>query len=451
MRLCALFSFEYAEIILHSEREERVMQIIEMKLADLVPYENNPRRNEQAVDAVANSIREFGFKVPIIVDRQNVIVAGHTRARAAEQLGLKKVPVVIADDLTEEQIKAFRLADNKTAELATWDFAKLEEELQNISDIDMGDFGFEEINQDYGNPFDEYPDGEKGALSARFVVPPFSVLDQRQGYWTERKRKWKKILGDLSETRDGEFGKFTRNGGIVDMINGGTSNFDPVLTEVMYKWFCPDGGKILDPFGGEQTKGVVAGELGYEYTAVEIREDQVELNRKKTAKYSGVKYICGDSNDIDKLIKDDDFDFCFTSPPYYDLEVYSKDDMSSLGSYDEFMRQYKNIFAMCAEKLKDNSFLAVKVGEIRDKKTGIYRGFVPDNIRVMTEIGLNFYNELILVSPVGTAALRASKGMRTRKVVKQHQNILVFFKGDPQAIMNKYPIIEYSEEDFLNE
>ena len=428
------------------------MQIIEKRLTDLIPYENNPRRNEQAVEAVANSIREFGFKVPIIIDKENVIVAGHTRAKAAERLGLEKVPVVIADDLTEEQIKAFRLADNKTAELADWDFAKLEEELAAINDLNMGEFGFtEETETDYGNPFDEYPDGEKGALSARFVVPPFSVLDQRQGYWTERKKKWKKILGDLSETRDGEFGKFTRNGGIVDQINGGTSNFDPVLAEIMYKWFCPDGGKIIDPFGGEQTKGVVAGELGYEYQAVEIREDQVELNRKKTAKYSGVKYICGDSNDIDKLIKDNDFDFCFTSPPYYDLEVYSKDDMSSLGSYDEFMRQYKNIFKMCFDKLKENSFLVVKVGEIRDKKTGVYRSFVPDNIRIMTEIGLKFYNELILVSPVGTAALRASKGMRTRKVVKQHQNVLVFFKGDPSTIQDKFPIIEYTEEDFIGE
>lgn len=118
------------------------MQIIEKRLTDLIPYENNPRRNEQAVEAVANSIREFGFKVPIIVDKDNVIVAGHTRAKAAERLGLEKVPVVIADDLTEDQIKAFRLADNKTAELAGWDFPKLEEELAELG-MDMEQFGFE--------------------------------------------------------------------------------------------------------------------------------------------------------------------------------------------------------------------------------------------------------------------------------------------------------------------
>lgn len=115
-----------------------------MNLTNLVQYENNPRNNEDAVDAVANSIREFGFKVPIIIDTNNVIVAGHTRYLASKKLGLTEVPVIIADDLSEEQINAFRLADNKTAELATWDFEKLNAELQ-ILDMDMSQFGFEEL------------------------------------------------------------------------------------------------------------------------------------------------------------------------------------------------------------------------------------------------------------------------------------------------------------------
>ena len=118
------------------------MNIIEMKVSELIPYENNPRKNDGAVDAVAESIREFGFKVPIIADKQNVIVCGHTRLRAAEKLGLETVPVIRADDLTEEQIKAFRLADNKTGELAEWDFEKLEAELAEI-EMDMAAFGFE--------------------------------------------------------------------------------------------------------------------------------------------------------------------------------------------------------------------------------------------------------------------------------------------------------------------
>ena len=123
-------------------KNENDIKIIQINIEDLKPYENNPRVNDNAVDAVAASIKEFGFKVPIIVDQNSVIVAGHTRLKAAQKLGLTQVPVVVANDLTEDQIKAFRIADNKTAELADWDFQKLEEELKNIK-LDMGQFGLE--------------------------------------------------------------------------------------------------------------------------------------------------------------------------------------------------------------------------------------------------------------------------------------------------------------------
>jgi hypothetical protein len=119
------------------------MQVKDIEVEKLIPYVNNPRRNDEAVDYVAASIKEFGFKVPVVIDKENVIVAGHTRVKAAKKLGLESVPCVIADDLTENQIKAFRLADNKVGELATWDFEKLELELQAL-DLDMVSFGFEE-------------------------------------------------------------------------------------------------------------------------------------------------------------------------------------------------------------------------------------------------------------------------------------------------------------------
>lgn len=117
------------------------MNIVEKKLSELKPYENNPRKNDEAVEYVANSIKEFGFKVPIVIDKDGVIVAGHTRYKAAKQLKLKTVPCIIADDLNEEQIKAFRLADNKTAELAGWDFPLLDMELAELN-MDMEQFGF---------------------------------------------------------------------------------------------------------------------------------------------------------------------------------------------------------------------------------------------------------------------------------------------------------------------
>lgn len=118
------------------------MKIFDIEIARLKEYENNPRKNDKAVDKVAASIREFGFKVPIVIDGNNVIICGHTRLRAAKRLNLDVVPCIIADDLTDEQIKAFRLADNKTSEFADWDIEKLDEELAAL-EIDMSLFGFE--------------------------------------------------------------------------------------------------------------------------------------------------------------------------------------------------------------------------------------------------------------------------------------------------------------------
>ena len=121
------------------------MQVIEKELSWLIPYANNPRNNESAVEPVANSIKEFGFKVPIVVTSDGELINGHTRFQASKLLGLEKVPVIIADDLTDEQIKAFRLADNKTGEIADWNESLLIKELKELDDLDydMGQFGFE--------------------------------------------------------------------------------------------------------------------------------------------------------------------------------------------------------------------------------------------------------------------------------------------------------------------
>lgn len=139
------------------------MEIVNKHLSELTPYENNPRLNDDAVDGVAESIKQFGFKVPMVIDANGVIVCGHTRYKAAKQLGLDAVPCVVADDLTDDQIKAFRLADNKVAEAARWDFESLDLELEDI-DIDMSDFGFEIINGDDFNTEFELAPGEKDPI-----------------------------------------------------------------------------------------------------------------------------------------------------------------------------------------------------------------------------------------------------------------------------------------------
>lgn len=119
------------------------MEVLNLKIDDIKPYENNPRNNLDAVDATANSIKEFGWQQPIVVDKDMVIIAGHTRLLAAKKLGLDTVPVVVASNLSDEQARAYRLADNKTGELAEWDLAQLDEELESILNIDMEDYGFD--------------------------------------------------------------------------------------------------------------------------------------------------------------------------------------------------------------------------------------------------------------------------------------------------------------------
>lgn len=164
------------------------VNITNMKIGDLNPYENNPRNNEGAVQYVANSIKQFGFKVPIVVDKDNVIVSGHTRYLAAIELGMKEVPVIVADDLTPEQIKAFRIADNKVAEKSSWDFAKLTDEIKDL-DFDLTDFGFGEFELDVlknGNDFDEEAlDGLFVSAGDKEPKEPKKVQCPHCGEWFE--------------------------------------------------------------------------------------------------------------------------------------------------------------------------------------------------------------------------------------------------------------------------
>ena len=147
------------------------LKIEYVDINSIKPYENNPRHNEEAIPYVMNSIKEFGFKNPIIIDKNNVIIAGHTRLESAKRLGMKEVPIIHADDLTEEQVKAFRLADNKVAEKSLWDYTKLDEELDNILDIDMSMFDFENIEETNLDDFFEDNDNKKEKESKLIECP----------------------------------------------------------------------------------------------------------------------------------------------------------------------------------------------------------------------------------------------------------------------------------------
>ena len=410
------------------------MQIITKKIDELKPYLNNPRFNDDAVEYVANSIKEFGFKVPIIIDKNNEIVAGHTRYKASIELGLEEVPCIVADDLNDEQIKAFRLADNKVSEKAEWNFELLDEELDNILNIDMSKFDFD---LDLSDPLEKYQDMEKGSLVDRFGIPPFSVFDTKQGYWQDRKRLWKEI-GIKSEIgRDENLLGFSE---VAKAGLSGTSIFDPVLCEICYKWFNIEGGKVFDPFAGGSVRGIVATKLGYDYVGIDLRKEQVNAN-KENAKEIGVNptWYCDDSLNCDKYIEDNSCDMVFSCPPYADLEVYSDDprDLSTM-DYDEFKKVYSEIIKKSVNKLKENRFAIFVVGDVRNKE-GFYCNFVDDTKKAFIDAGMKFYNEIILVNAIGSGALRANKQfVSTRKVVKMHQNVLVFYKGDVKKIKENY-------------
>lgn len=275
-------------------------------------------------------------------------------------------------------------------------------------------------------------------LSDDFVAPPFSVLDAAQGYWMERKRFWEE---------SGAVGTHNRQSGTTYRATTGyaeTSAFDPVLAECMYLWFCPAKGRVLDPFAGEFVKGIVAAKMGLDYVGIELAATQVSANEEQARKF-GVspvpQWLVGDSENMSCNVPDEEsFDLVFTSPPYYDLEKYSynEKDGSAKQTYEDFMDWYGRVFAQAVARLKWNRFLIVKVGEIRDEKTGFYRNFVGDNISCFLRLGLRYYNEMILHTSNGSAGRRARKQMTTgRKVVKTHQNVLVFFKGDAPAALGK--------------
>lgn len=171
------------------------MEIKEFKVTDLKEYERNPRYNYEAVEAVKESIKEFGFKVPIVIDKNNVIVAGHTRLKAAKMLGMSEIPCIVADDLTDEQVRAFRLADNKVSELASWDFELLQDELLQIENIDMELFGFETEEE---NEFESDNTSDKSGEESNYRIAYELVFNDEyeRDEWYEFLKETKQKFGD---------------------------------------------------------------------------------------------------------------------------------------------------------------------------------------------------------------------------------------------------------------
>jgi len=262
-----------------------------------------------------------------------------------------------------------------------------------------------------------------------FIEPPFSVLDAKTGNWQRRKREWFKI-GMKSEV--GRKENMLKMSKTASLGNKDTSIFDPALTELLYKWYVPENGTILDPFAGGSVRGIVANYLGFKYTGIDIRQEQIDSNREQGLDILDVdnqpNWYVGDSNEVLNGFNKE-FDFVFSCPPYADLEVYSdlEGDISNM-DYVNFMKAYEEIIAKSCNLLKKGGYACFVVGEVRDKK-GHYIGFVPDTIKSFEKAGLKYYNEGILLNAIGTASLRAPRIFGSnKKLVKVHQNVLIFIK-----------------------
>lgn len=456
---------------------------------------NTNKHTEAGMELLENSINEVGVIESISVTKQGTIISGHARKEKFDKKGFvpkeiilaeNEYPVIVRNDIednTDTYYKAQILANTTAHQNYNLDAEEIEVIAEEY-DLDLEELGIEVEDVNLNGPIETQ--NKKGALEERFLIPPFSVLDSKLGRWQNRKRWWlnkgiKSELGrddlDLfppsaqgskfydikNELRDKGLPHSTQDV-VVEMRNrgysmfgngdGSISIFDPVLCELSYRWFNVDGGAILDPFAGGSVRGIVASLLGYKYLGNDLREEQILANRKNaeevlSEEHSQPVWTIGDSKNIDKLAKGYEADMVFSCPPYADLEVYSDnpDDISNM-DYEDFIKAYKEIIHKSCSLLKDDRFAVFVVGDVRDKK-GLYRNFVSDTISCFLSAGLHLYNEMILVNIAGSLAMRLnSQFQKNRKVGKQHQNVLVFYKGDPKNIRNNFKELDLS---YLNE
>jgi len=273
-------------------------------------------------------------------------------------------------------------------------------------------------------------------LREKYKEPPFSILDTRTGLWQGRRRAWiakgiKSEVGRNAKTYNDHKWVEEKLGKSAPNDAGGTSIFDPVLTELMYRWFCPDGGTILDPFAGGSVRGIVANYLGYKYTGIELREEQVFSNIEQgnvIVPNNVPEWICGDSEIMLRRM-DRQFDFIFSCPPYFNLEVYSDlpNDLSNM-QWNDFLYKYSTIIQYSIKLLKYGGYACFVVGDIRDNH-GFYYDFPGQTKTAFSKAGAKLYNDAVLLNVVGSASMRASKIFDAgKKLTKIHQNILVFKK-----------------------
>lgn len=391
-------------------------------------------------------------------------------------------PIIKASELSEDERREFIIKDN--IGYGDWNVDALANEWDSQ---DLDDWGLDvwQDNSDGNNSKSDNSSPANASLNDRFVVPPFSILDTRKGYWQARKKMWRELIGDMGENRNDTLlhspevkykdlyqrtRKHREELGISfkeylekyvpddvlekeaqNVVLSGVSLFDPVLTEIMAKWFTPrKESKIFDCFAGDTYKGLVFAMCGHSFRGIELRKEQVDINNRIIeGRELDIEYICDDGQNVAQHIDADSQDLLFSCPPYFDLEHYSdlENDASNQKSYDDFIQILRNAFTAAIGCLKENRFAVIVVGDVRDKRTGFYYDFCGDIKRIFKEGSMSLYNELILVETAASTAMRAGRCMESRKVAKMHQNILIFYKGNPKDIKKYFPKIEFTQDE----
>lgn len=503
------------------------VEYVSLSSGRLSVHPMNARRGDVAT--IRESIRENGFYGTIIAQRSTgQILVGNHRYLAAVEEGLPDIPVVWVDK-TDAEAARLLLVDNRSSDIGTYENSNLVELLELVSgdfdtllgtgyqDSDLlqllehdGDPGWSPPPPGSGyDPLGELP--ARGNLAERFIVPPFSVLDTRRGYWRNRKQAWLALgieselgrranLLEMSDTIlladngisigsvdampnrsspanvSGNVPAFfykkqeleriagrelttnevvaafqersivAADGSVVAYDPGelwegaGTSIFDPVLCELAYRWFCPRDGMVLDPFAGGSVRGLVAGRLGCSYYGVDLRGEQIEANEEQRDRILGadapVRWHQGDATQAESWteVPEGSADLVFTCPPYYDLEVYSEDpaDLCNAEDIDGFFDLLGEALGHADRRLADNRFACVVMGEVRQRGGDrcLY-DMIGRTVETARRIGWSYYNDAILVTAVGSLAIRAGRIFTGgRKLARTHQYVLVFVKGD---------------------
>lgn len=506
----------------------------------------NPRRiGGHEYDELRWSIRTFGYVQLVVVNKRTrkegwppgskpTIVGGHQGVKASEDEGLEALPIrwVDLDAVLEKKLNLIlnRIGGEFIADQVETILRELKEAGDDLSHVGFREDEIEAFlaGKSVRRSIDR--DAARRTLRERFVVPPFTVLDSRQGYWLKRRRAWldlgvkgaldtskdpllfasdsgrdpgyykqkretERKLGRKLTTAEFQANYYERSGGAVGLGTTGDSGFDPVLCELIYRWFSPPGGLVLDPFAGGPVGGIIAAAVGRKFLGIDVRDDLLKRNRAlaKTFFPQGAKrkaprrkagsrkrskaprlarateksdaeavdlgtvhfvgaplpvWKKGDALAIEASTPKDSVDLVWTSPPFFDLERYTDDprDLSNRGNYELFVdgleKTAKGLFGV----LRPDRFAAVIVGEIRAESPGFYRGLVPDTIRAFSGAGFGYYNEAIFVTLGGSLPIRTIRPFEAaRKLGRLHQTVLVFSKGDPVKATKAIGPIEFGK------